>query len=79
LCCWKLVERKWQYIESDSCSRIYGVVLFVVSIWTLTPHGVSASVSAQLQSGWVGIPFWKRRHLFLTIEKRHCAVVVAWD
>ena len=35
-----------------------------MSIWTLPPYGVSVSVSAQLQSGWVGIPFWKRRHLF---------------
>jgi hypothetical protein len=43
----------------------------------VTPHGVSASVRVYLRSGWVGIPFWKRRHKSLTIEKRHQTLLVA--
>jgi hypothetical protein len=43
----------------------------------VTPHGVSASISVGLRSGWVGIPFWKRRHETLTIEKRHQTLLVA--
>ena len=45
-------------------------------IWTVTPHGVSASISVGLESGWVGIPFWNRRHETLTIEKRHQTLLV---
>lgn len=51
--------------------------LVVVLIWTVTPYGVSASISVQPRSGWVGIPFWKRRHETLTIDKRHETFLVA--
>jgi hypothetical protein len=67
----KLVDKKWQYAESHSLSHSYGVVFVVVLIWTVTPHGVSASIGIHLQPGWVEIPFWKRRHRPFTIDKRH--------
>ena len=63
-------------MESHSCGHSYGIVVVVVLIWTVTPHGVSASISVGLESGWVGIPFWNRRHETLTIEKRHQTLLV---